>query len=193
MVTDLTNNPEKKKIHPHKMFLWAGLGSIVMMFAGLTSAHIVKKGQANWLEFEMPSFFLASTVVILLSSFTIQMALKKYKEQNANAYRGFMAVTAILGVVFMILQIQGFMALNANSIALIGPRSNSAASFLFVIVTLHLLHVLGGVIALIGVSFGSFSAKNKLNNILPVELVSTYWHFVDILWIYLVIFLYWLG
>jgi cytochrome c oxidase subunit 3 len=193
MVTDLTNNPEKKKIHPHKMFLWAGLGSIVMMFAGLTSAHIVKKGQANWLEFEMPSMFIASTVVILLSSFTIQMALKKYKEQNANAYRGFMAVTAILGVVFMILQIQGFMALNANSIALIGPRSNSAASFLFVIVSLHLLHVLGGVIALIGVSFGSFSAKNKLNNSLPVELVSTYWHFVDILWIYLIIFLYWLG
>jgi len=193
MVTNFATSTEKSKTHPHKMYLWVGLGSIVMMFAGLTSAHIVKKGQANWLEFELPNLFIASTVAILLSSFTIQMALKKFKEQNSNGYRGFLSLTAILGVVFMILQIQGFMALNANSIALIGPKSNSAASFLFVIVGLHLLHVLGGVIALIGVSFGSFSAKNNMKNALPVELVATYWHFVDILWIYLIIFLYWLG
>lgn len=193
MVTELTSAPMKKGTHPYKVFLWGAIGSIVMMFAGLTSAHIVKKGQANWLEFDLPSVFLLSTVAILLSSFTIQMALKKMKEQALNAFRGFISLTAIFGLVFMILQLQGFWALEANSIALIGPRSNSAASFLFVIVGLHLLHVLGGVMALIWVAAKSFSSKNKLNNILPVELVATYWHFVDILWIYLAIFLYWLG
>jgi cytochrome c oxidase subunit 3 len=164
-----------------------------MMFAGLTSAYIVKKSQANWLDFELPNIFMFSTVVILLSSFTIQMAVKKQKEQQENQYRGFLSVTAILGVLFIILQIQGFQQLQANNIALTGARSNSAGSFLFVITLLHLLHVLGGVIALIGVSMKSFSAKNNLNNDLPVKLISNYWHFVDILWVYLFVFLHWVG
>lgn len=184
---------EKKKTHPYQFFLWAGLGSIVMMFAGLTSAYIVKKSQANWLDFEMPSVFMISTVVILISSFTIQMASKKFKEQNENQYRGFLSLTAILGVVFMVLQIQGFMALQANSIALVGPKSNSAASFLFVITVLHLIHVFGGIIALIWISFRSFSNKNSMKNNLPVKLISSYWHFVDILWVYLFVFLHWVG
>jgi cytochrome c oxidase subunit 3 len=184
---------EKKKTHPYFFYLWGGLGSIVMMFAGLTSAYIVKKSQANWLEFEMPKVFVISTVVILISSFTIQMAVKKFKEQNANQYRGFLMLTAILGVVFTILQLQGFMALEGNSIALIGPRSNSAASFLFVITVLHILHVLGGVVALIWISLKAFSAKNDANNDMPVKLMSNYWHFVDILWVYLFVFLYWVG
>jgi len=191
MTTELLT--EKKKTHPYQFFLWAGLGSIVMMFAGLTSAYIVKKSQANWLEFEMPNVFMISTVVILVSSFTIQMAVKKFKEQHENQYRGFLSVTAILGVVFMIMQIQGFLALQANSIALIGPRSNSAASFLFVITVLHLIHVLGGIIALVWISFRAFSNKNSMKNDLPVKLISNYWHFVDILWVYLFVFLHWVG
>ena len=186
-------NIEKKKSHPYQFYLWGGLGSIVMMFAGLTSAYIVKKSQANWLDFDLPNIFMVSTVVILLSSFTIQMAVKKVKEQNLQQYRGFLAVTAILGVLFIILQIQGFMQLEANSIALTGARSNSAASFLFVITGLHLLHVLAGVIALIVVSLKAFSAKNDQINDLPVKLVSNYWHFVDILWVYLFVFLHWVG
>jgi len=193
MAIDLKKGTEKNKIHPYKMLLYAGLGSIVMMFAGLTSAYVVKKSQANWLDFELPNVFLISTFFILLSSFTVQMAVKKAKEGLQNQYRGFLSVTAILGVVFMILQLQGFMALQTNNIALTGPRSNSAASFLFVITLLHLFHVLGGVLALIGVSFKSFSAKNNPENTLPVELLSTYWHFVDILWIYLFVFLHWIG
>ena len=191
MATELLT--EKKKTHPYQFFLWAGLGSIVMMFAGLTSAYIVKKSQANWLDFELPSVFMISTVVILISSFTIQMAAKKFKEQNENQYRGFLSVTAILGVVFMVLQVQGFMALQDNSIALIGPKSNSAASFLFVITVLHLIHVFGGIIALIWISFRSFSNKNSMKNDLPVKLISSYWHFVDILWVYLFVFLHWVG
>jgi cytochrome c oxidase subunit 3 len=121
------------------------------------------------------------------------MAVKKAKEGLQKPYLSFLSITAILGVVFMVLQYQGFMALQANNIALTGPRSNSAASFLFVITLLHLLHVLGGVIAIFGVRFKSLSAQNNTENTMPVELVSTYWHFVDILWIYLFVFLQWIG
>jgi cytochrome c oxidase subunit 3 len=136
---------------------------------------------------------MVSTAVILISSFTIQMAVKKCKEQNENQYRGFLAVTAILGALFIILQIQGFMTLEVNGIALTGARSNSAGSFLFVITGLHLLHVAGGVLALIWISLKAFSAKNDIKNDLPVKLISNYWHFVDILWVYLFVFLHWVG
>lgn len=181
------------KIHPYKMLLWVGLGSIVMMFAGLTSAYIVKKSQANWLEFELPNLFWFSTIVILLSSFTIQMAVKKVKAGELAQYRGFLSLTAILGVTFIILQLRGFQALELNNVALTGARSNSAGSFLLVITGLHLLHLLAGVIALVYISIKAVATKSSTNQVLPVELAATYWHFVDILWIYLFVFLNWVG
>ena len=181
------------KIHPHKMLLWVGLGSIIMMFAGLTSAYIVKKSQANWLEFELPNLFWFSTIVILVSSFTIQMAVKKAKAGEMAQYRGFLTVTAVLGVTFIILQLRGFQALELNNFALTGARSNSAGSFLLVITGLHLLHLLAGVIALVYISMKAAVKKTSTNPVLPVELAATYWHFVDILWIYLFVFLKWVG
>ena len=181
------------KIHPYKMLLWVGFGSIVMMFAGLTSAYIVKKSQANWLEFDLPNLFWFSTLVILVSSFTIQMAVKKAKAGEMAQYRGFLSVTAILGLTFIILQIRGFQALELNNVALTGARSNSAGSFLLVIAGLHLLHLVGGVIAIAVISLKAMAAKSSKNQVLSVELVASYWHFVDILWIYLFVFLNWVG
>ena len=184
---------EKKKAHPYKFILWVALGSIIMLFAGLTSAYIVKKGQANWLDFELPVVFWYSTFVILLSSVTMQMALKKFKEREMGQYRGFITLTVILGLVFVVTKMMGFSALEANSISLTGPRSNSAGSFLLVIAGLHILHVLGGVIALAIIFLRAYVVKTKFYNALPVELASIYWHFVDILWIYLFVFLQFVG
>jgi len=181
------------KIHPYKMLLWVGFGSIVMMFSGLTSAYIVKKSQANWLEFDLPNLFWFSTLVILVSSFTIQMAVKKVKAGEMAQYRGFLSVTAILGITFIILQLRGFQALELNNVALTGARSNSAGSFLLVIAGLHLLHLVGGVIAIAVISLKAMAAKSSTNQVLSVELVANYWHFVDILWIYLFVFLNWAG
>jgi cytochrome c oxidase subunit 3 len=191
MATTTQLGANNNKIHPHKMLLWIGMGSIVMMFAGLTSAYIVKKSQANWLEFELPNFFWFSTIVILVSSFTIQMAVKKAKAGEMSQYRGFLSVTYLLGVGFILLQILGFQALELNNIALTGVRSNAAGSFLLAIAGLHLLHLLGGVIAVFLLKRGA--NKTDSNKLLPVELVASYWHFVDLLWIYLFVFLKWVG
>jgi cytochrome c oxidase subunit 3 len=188
-----TQIESKTKIHPYKMLLWVGFGSIVMMFAGLTSAYIVKKSQANWLEFDLPKLFWFSTLVILISSFTIQMAVKKAKAGEMDQYRRFLTVTAILGLTFIILQIRGFQALELNNVALTGVRSNSAGSFLLVITGLHLLHIVGGVIALVVISLKAMAAKTSTSQVLSAELAATYWHFVDILWIYLFVFLNWVG
>ena len=177
---------QRRKIHPHKFTLWVGIGSLLMMFAGLTSAYIVKRNQANWQTFELPQFFWYSTVAVLLSSATIYLAEKAFKRREMKKYRSLVIATLVLGVLFIVLQILGFQQLRANQITLTG---NVSYSFMYVIVGLHAVHVLGGLIALIVLFAKAFSTKTRTYNSVPVELVSTYWHFVDILWIYLLIFL----
>lgn len=191
MVSVSTN--EQKRIHPHKFTLWVAMGSIVMMFAGLTSAYIVKKNQSSWLEFSLPLVFWYSTAVIIASSATIHMAAKAFKVREMGRYRSLITATAVLGVLFMALQVIGFMDLESRNIALVGSKSNSAASFLLVITGLHMLHVLGGVIAILVIFIRAYMSKTKQYSSLPIDLVSTYWHFVDILWIYLFIFYNWIG
>ena len=178
-------NEQRKKIHPHKFTSWVGLASIVMMFAGLTSAYIVKREQPNWTSFDIPRAFWYSTAVILVSSLTVQMALRAFKEREMQRYRNLITATAILGVLFIILQWIGFRHIWRSGITL---RGSGAGQFLYVIAGLHALHVLGGVIALIVMFLKAYATKIRSYNSVPVELISTYWHFVDLLWIYLFIF-----
>ena len=178
-------NEQRKKIHPHKFTLWVGLGSIIMMFAGLTSAYIVKRDQPGWTSFEVPRAFWYSTGVILFSSLTLQLGLKAFKERNMPKYQRLITTTALLGVLFMALQLSGFRHIWNSGITL---RGSGGGQFLYVIAGLHLLHVLGGVIVLIILFLKAFASRTRSYNSVPVELVSTYWHFVDLLWIYLFIF-----
>jgi cytochrome c oxidase subunit 3 len=189
MVTSInTGNVQKAPLHPHKFILWVAMASIVMMFAGFTSAYIVKHAQKNWLEFSLPKIFLASTGVIVLSSITMHLAVKAFKVRERSRYRKLITVTALLGVLFAVLQAIGFSNLGAHGIRFLGSGSNASASFLLVIVGMHVLHVLGGVVALMVVFFRAYRTKVKSYNIVPVEIVATYWHFVDVLWIYLFVF-----
>jgi cytochrome c oxidase subunit 3 len=192
MITAVQNN-ESKRIHPQKFTLWVAIGAIVMMFAALTSAYIVKKNQSSWLEFDLPRIFWYSTFVILLSSVTIYLAQKSFKAREMGRYRLLITITAILGVLFIVMQALGFQDLELRNIALTGARSNSAASFVLVITGLHMAHVLGGVIALLIIFIRAYGAKVKNYSSLPIDLISTYWHFVDVLWIYLFIFYSWIG
>jgi cytochrome c oxidase subunit 3 len=177
---------QRNRIHPHKFTLWVGIGSIVMMFAGLTSAYIVKRNQANWISYDLPLAFWYSTAVIVLSSITVHLAAKSFKERAMARYRKLMLGTLLLGVLFIILQVIGFQTLWSKGITL---QANVSFSFLYVIVGLHALHVIGGVVALIVMALNSFSKKTRIYSTVPVELISTYWHFVDLLWIYLLLFL----
>ena len=177
---------QRKKIHPHKFALWVAIGSIVMMFAGLTSAYIVKRNQANWITFELPDLFWYSTVAILLSSVTMALALKFFKERNTPRYRNFLSITLLLGIVFIALQVIGFVQLWNRGVTL---QSTVSVSFLYVIVGLHALHVVGGVMALLVMFIKAFSSRTRNYSTVPVEVMGAYWHFVDILWVYLLIFL----
>ncbi|MEO7801450.1 MAG: cytochrome c oxidase subunit 3 [Ginsengibacter sp.] len=179
-------NDQKKRIHPHKFTLWVGIGSIVMMFAGLTSAYIVKRNLANWLSFDLSPVFYISTVVIIISSVTMLLAKQNFVKSEMQKYRIWLFITMILGIVFVVLQTVGFVNLWKEGITL---TRNVAFSFLYIIVGLHALHIVAGVIALMVTYIRSLSVKRKNYSIVPVDLLSTYWHFVDLLWLYLLAFL----
>ncbi|HMH31693.1 MAG TPA: heme-copper oxidase subunit III [Puia sp.] len=176
---------QRRKIHPHKFTLWIAIGSIIMMFAGLTSAYIVKREQPAWTTFEIPRSFWYSTAVILLSSLTIQMAVKAFKERQMQRYKKMISITTFLGLLFVLLQWISFTHIWNSGVTLQG---SGAGQFLYVIAGLHALHVLAGVIALIILFFRAINIKIRNYDPVPIEIMSTYWHFVDILWIYLFIF-----
>lgn len=176
---------QRKRIHPTKFTLWVALGSIIMMFAGLTSAYIVKRSQPNWSTFEMPVLFWYSTAVILVSSLTMQMALRSFKQRERMKYRGLLTLTVLLGVAFVVMQWFGFSQIWASGITFAGA---GGGQFLYIIAGLHAIHVIGGLIALAIMFFKAVSTKSRNYNSVPVEVMATYWHFVGALWIYLMVF-----
>ena len=185
MSISIVSNQQNKKIHPHKFTMWVAIGSMVMMFAGLTSAFIVKSNQTSWKTVTIPNVFWVSTAVIIISSITLQMALRSFKQREMNQYRSLIGLTLLLGVGFLILQGLGFQQLWEKQITF---KGSGAGQFLYVIFGLHALHVIGGLMALIIMFIKAFVGKIKLYSSVPVEVMATYWHFVDLLWLYLLIF-----
>lgn len=177
---------QREKIHPYKYLMWITIIGIVMMFAGLTSAYIVKSNQANWLAFNVPQIFWYSTGVIILSSITIMLSRSAFHNRNRAAYKMCLGLTILLGIIFVGMQYFGFTELWSNGITL---TRNVSFSFLYVIVGLHALHVGAGVIALLFIFINAFRTQKKVYSSVSIDLMNTYWHFVDILWIYLLIFL----
>lgn len=179
-------NSRKERIHPHKFILWMGLGSILMMFAGLTSAYILKRNMAGWQTFSIPQAFYYSTAVVGLSSFTMWKCVHAFKMREMRRYKMFILVTSVLGIIFVGLQTLGFYELVKQGSAL---GVTNSVDFLYVIVGLHAIHVLAGIVILVVMLLKAFSVRVRNYALVPVELTATYWHFVGILWVYLLIFL----
>ncbi|HYH16092.1 MAG TPA: heme-copper oxidase subunit III [Flavisolibacter sp.] len=182
---EMVRTQQRQKIHPHKFSLWVAMASIIMMFAGLTSAYIVKSSQAGWEEVITPDYFWYSTVAIVISSITIQMALRAFKQRAMQQYRLLLGVTFLLGIAFVVLQSAGFNWMWDHGVRFKGA---GAGQFLYIIAGLHALHVIGGIIAILFQLVKALFGRTKNYNAVPVEVVSTYWHFVDVLWIYLLVF-----
>jgi cytochrome c oxidase subunit III len=187
---ELVSNQQRNRIHPHKFALWVAITSIIMMFAGLTSAYIVKSKLANWEIVEIPTYFVYSTILIIISSVTIQGALRSFKQREMRQYRALLVATFVLGVGFLLLQWLGFQWLWQNGVRFQGAGEGQ---FFYIIAGLHALHVIGGLVALIIITIKALTGKTKIYNSVGIEVFSTYWHFVDVLWVYLIIFFAGLG
>ncbi|MFI5217975.1 MAG: heme-copper oxidase subunit III [Bacteroidia bacterium] len=179
-------DPTYTGIPTSKLFLWIILASIIMLFAGLTSAYIVRQAEGNWVHFELPKVFYLSTAFLLVSSGSMQWALYSIrKNQTKNLLTG-LIITLGLGLAFSFSQFLGWSKLVEEKIFFVG---NPSGSFLYVLTGLHLAHLAGGIIYLLVVITKSLMNRYNSENSLQVQLCSIYWHFLDILWVYLFIFL----
>ena len=184
------NELRKKHRRARKMMLLFSLLSITMTFAGLTSAYIVSKARPDWLkDFELPDYFIISTLIIISSSITMWLAKKNVKKKLVSKTSFWIAITFLLSIFFFLSQFLGFQELINKGYYFTGAQSTVTTSFLYVLALLHLVHVFAGVIVLIVVFVNN---KNKKYNdeTLGFELAETFWHFLGFLWLYLFVFLY---
>ena len=175
-----------------KPLLWVGIISIIMMFAGLTSAYVVRADNGNWLLFDLPNAFYLSTAVIITSSLTMFYAFRMAKNNNNKGTVIGLLATFVLGLLFAYFQYSGWGELYSKHIVFGGKSSNASGSFLYLITFLHLLHLFAGLISLLVTLKNSIKGKYNAENTLGLELCSIYWHFLDILWVYLFLFLYYI-
>jgi len=189
---DLTQGTEREKeIRSKKMMLWFGIGSLIMTFAGLTSAFIVSRKREDWLtDFEMPQAFIISVFVIVASSVTMILAKRSLKANNISQTTIWLVITLVLGIYFIVNQFTGFSQIIAQGYNFTGPTSNVTMSFIYLIAMVHIAHVIAGLISLVVVIFKNLMRKYSSNNMLGVELAATFWHFIDVLWVFLFLFLY---
>ncbi len=189
---DLTQGSEELKINrAKKNMLWFGLISLTMSFAGLTSAYVVSKERPDWIaNFEIPTAFYISLVLIVVSSATIHFALKAIKKEANTLGMLLLVSTFVLGVLFVVFQFKGFSEIIENGYNFTGPTSSITTSFIYLVVLLHVAHVFAGLISLLVVIYNHYKQKYSNGKTLGVELAATFWHFVDIVWIYLFLFIY---
>ncbi|MEQ1587992.1 MAG: cytochrome c oxidase subunit 3 [Cyclobacteriaceae bacterium] len=183
----IVEEPKKTlAMNPKKFAMWLFIGSVVMLFASLTSAYIVRQAEGNWLYFELPSILTVSTVVILLSSITMQWAFWSAKKDKVEMVKILVTVTSVLGLAFLVLQFEGWKALVDNQVYLVG---NPSGSFLYIITGLHGLHLISAIVFLLIVLVSTYRYRVHSKNLTQIEMCTTYWHFLGGLWLYLFVFL----
>jgi len=189
---DLTGGTRDQKIErAKKIMLWFGMASIIMMFAGLTSAYVVSKNRPDWgADFQLPDAMYWSTLVIVLSSITLLLAKKSISVNKRTNATAFLIATLLLGITFMGLQFVSFSEIIKAGYYFTGSESNITTSFIYVVVLAHLAHLAVGLIVLLVVIYNHFKQHYHPGQMLGIELGSMFWHFLDILWVYLFLFLY---
>lgn len=179
----------KKQHERAKTFLlYMGIGSMTMTFAGLTSAFIVQEGQRNWFGFYMPQVFWISTIVLIISSILVNLALQSAKKNESKKAGNYLLGVLTLAIVFTILQVVGWKQLMDGGLYF-SDKKNISGSFFYTLSALHLVHLLGGMVSVIVTMYNAYKNKYSSEKFLGIKLTTYFWHFLDLLWVYLFIFL----
>lgn len=189
---DLTEGTREEKVYrAKKMMLWFGMASMGMMFAGLTSAYVVSKSRPDWAsDFTLPATLYWSTLVIVLSSITFHIAKKSIAENNRKNASRYLFATLALGIAFVVLQFESFSEMISAGFYFTGSESSITTSFIYIVILSHLAHLAAGIIVLLVVIYNHFKQRYHRGQMLGIELGATFWHFLDFLWVYLFVFLY---
>jgi len=174
-------------MQPKKFAMWLFIVSIVMLFAALTSAYIVKQSDGNWLSFDLPSAFILSTIIIVISSLTMHLAYLAAKKDELGKVKMMLLSTVVLGALFLFTQYYSWSQLVENNVYFVS--NYASGSFIYVFTGLHGVHLVSGLIFLL-ITFGSSVRLNvHSKKLLQIEMCMTYWHFLGGLWLYLYLFL----
>jgi len=185
------NEIKERNARSYKLILLFAMVSMFMMFAGLTSAFVVSKSRTDWVkDFQLPSAFYISTATIMGCSITFHLAKKAIQKDNRNATTSFLLATFALGIVFVILQFVGFRQIVDGGYFFTGSASSITTTFLYIVTIVHLAHLAGGLISLLIIIYNHFKQKYNSTQTLGLELGAMFWHFLDFLWLYLFLFLY---
>ena len=189
MVQIKGNEVDRYNLQPKKFMMWLFMISSIIFFAGLTSAYIVYSGDGNGktLNVQLPQIFIWSTAVIILSSFTLHYSYLQSKRLQFGKQKIGLWLTFILGVLFIALQVKGWSAW--INLGVYFTNTNASISFVYVFTLFHIFHIIAGLIILIAALRSSYKKLPNVTNLYRMEIASIFWHFVDILWIYLYVFL----
>ncbi|WP_282069365.1 cytochrome c oxidase subunit 3 [Olleya namhaensis] len=189
---DLTQGTlEEKTGRAKKMMLYFGIASLIMSFAGWTSAFIVSSSRPDWLQdFTMPQPFWISIIIMIVSSLTFMAAKKALLNGNKGLTTAMLITTFLLGLFFVYNQFRGFNQIIDLGYNFTGPTSNITVTYIYLIAVVHIVHVVVGLIPVLVVLVNHLRGIYSAENIVGFELALTFWHFVDLLWIYLFFFLY---
>lgn len=177
---------ETLSMNPKKFIMWLFIVSIIMLFAAMTSAYLVRRAEGNWLEYTIPSIFSYSTAVLLFSSLTMHLAYTAAKKDNFGLMRLAISITFVAGIAFLYMQFQGWIDLVDQKVFFVG---NPAGSFMYVFTGLHAFHLISGLIVLLFALKAAFQLTIHAKSLDQIEVAATYWHFLDVLWLYLLAFL----
>lgn len=194
----LKERMEYTGIHPQKFLLWLAMASMTMFFGALTSALIVKKADIQtWENFRLPTVFIYSTIAVVAVSVLMHFSLIQYRKAKFGLFRVLFSIAFVMAILFLGLQYLGWKQLEAIGMTLDG---NISGSFIYLITSLHGLHiVIGLLITLIFLANAIRSRKDpiyELSNIanpkrvFNLEMLVTFWHYIDAVWVYLYVFLY---
>ncbi|MBC7642318.1 MAG: cytochrome c oxidase subunit 3 [Flavobacterium sp.] len=191
METMTATEHQARSNRSYKLLLLVSMVSMIMIFAGLTSAFVVSKSRGDWMkDFHLPSAFWYSTAVIIISSLTFHLSKVAIRKDDRKATTIWLFVTLALGFLFVYLQFKGFGQIIADGHYFTGAQSNVTTTFLFVLAIVHLFHLFAGLISLIIIIFKHFKLQYNSSQYIGIELGVIFWHFLDALWLYLFLFLY---
>ncbi len=173
-------------VNKWKFMVWLFIITIIMLFASQTSAYLVRRAEGNWVEFEIPQIFWVSTVVLIISSISMHFALRAAKASKQSVLKLAVAITFVFGIAFLVMQYMGWQNLQQQGVFL---KGNPSGSFFYVFTGLHMAHLLLGLGILVATFIMAFRMKIDSKNTLLVEVCATSWHFLDLLWVYLFVFL----
>lgn len=189
MVQYTQNKEDLAQQKAKKFNLWLGMIGMFMMFAALSSGFIVYTagGVDKGIKTLLPDAFIYSTLLIILSSVTMQLAYAAARKTQFNRQKLLLAVTLVLGLGFFAVQLYAWGVLTSRGVVFV--NNNASQSFIYVFTGMHLAHILAGIIVLVRALVGRISGVNQVSNVFRMDLAALFWHFLGILWIYIYVFL----